>query len=58
MFLIMKVLMHIEFIETLENTEKYRKETREGLVNDVDLIQQPIVSNILWIHQKTNSSSI
>lgn len=21
----MKVLMHIEFIETLENTEKYRK---------------------------------
>lgn len=48
----MKVLMHIEFIETLENTEKYRKETRKGLVNDVDFIQQPIVSNILWIHQK------
>lgn len=48
----MKVLMHIEFVETLEKTEKYRKETRKGLVNDVDLIQQPIVSNILWIHQK------
>lgn len=49
----MKVLMHIKFMiiaETLKNTEKHRRKTRKGFDNDVDLIQQPIVSSILWFH--------
>ena len=55
MFLIMKVLMDIKFMvimEAWENTEKHRRETRKGFDTDVDLIQQPVVSNVLWIHQK------
>lgn len=32
MFLVMKMLMHIEFVETLENTEKYKRETRKDLL--------------------------
>lgn len=32
MFLVMKVLMNIEFVETLENTEKNRRETRKDLL--------------------------
>ena len=39
-------------IEAWENTEKHRRETRKGFDTDVDLIQQPVVSNVLWIHQK------
>lgn len=47
MFLIMEVLMYIKFmvrfiIETLQNTEKYRRKTRKGFDNDVDLFLQPI----------------
>lgn len=38
-------------IETLQNTEKYRRKTRKEFDNDVDLFQQPI-SIILWFHQK------
>lgn len=39
-------------VETLEITEKYIRETRRGFVNDVGVIQQPIVNSILWIHKK------